>query len=85
MGKITVYDWSSGFNKVGHTNLLRAELGYSLSKAKAFTDAVLDRQPVTFDLPDDQMERMAVELSQLGAKFEVGEIGALNQTRAKKL
>ena len=79
MGKIILYGWKSGFNKVAHTNLLRTELGYSLAQSKSITDTVLDGQSVTIEVADDKIERLAFELIELGAKCRVDEIDGLKQ------
>jgi ribosomal protein L7/L12 len=74
-----LYDWNTGFNKVAHTKLLRAELGYSLLQAKLVTDSVLNRRSVTVEVADDQLERLALELNELGVKCRVDGIEKLNQ------
>jgi hypothetical protein len=79
LGKIILYGWKSGFNKVAHTNLLRTELGYSLAQSKSITDTVLDGQSVTIEVADDKIERLAFELNELGAKCRVDEIDGLKQ------
>jgi ribosomal protein L7/L12 len=79
LGKIIFYGWNIGFNKVAHAKLLRAELGYSLLQAKSVTDSVLDRKSVTIEVADDQIERLALELNELGVKCRVDGIGRLNR------
>lgn len=79
MGKIILFGWNIGFDKVAHTKLLRAELGFSLLQAKSITDAVVDRQSVTIEVPDDQIKRLAFELNELGAKCRVDEIDGPKQ------
>ncbi len=81
MGKIILEGWNVGFKKVEHTKLLRAELGYSLSRAKSITDAALDRQSVAIEVPDDRIERLAIELNELGAKCRVEDIDVLKQVQ----
>jgi hypothetical protein len=61
--------WNLGFNKIGLTKLLQTDLGYSLSHAKAITDAVLGDQPVTIDLKDIQVDQMVIKLNKLRVKF----------------
>ena len=51
------------------TKLLRSQAGYSLSRAKACTDAVLDNQPVIVEFPEDQYAHVAKELNEIGFKF----------------
>lgn len=85
MGKIIFYGWNTGFNKVAHTKLLRAELGCSLLQAKSITDAVLARQSVVIEVADDRIERVAFELNELGAKCRVVEIEALKQRQNEAL
>jgi hypothetical protein len=77
MGKIILYDWNIGMNKVGLTKLLRSELGRSLSKAKSVTDAVVKRQPITIELANDKVETTALRLDQLGVKFVANQAGGL--------
>ena len=79
MGKIVLHGWNTGFNKVAHTKLLRTELSYSLAQAKSITDALMDGQSVTIEVADDQIERLAIELNELGAKCRVDEIDGLKQ------
>jgi hypothetical protein len=46
--------WEPGFNKVGFTALMQAEVGVSLSAAKDLTDKLLTGEPVivwVHDLP----------------------------------
>ena len=85
MGKIILYGWNIGFDKVAHTKFLRAELGYYLLQAKSITDAVVDRQSVTIGVPDDQIERLAFELNELGAKCRVDEIDGPKQKQNEAL
>jgi hypothetical protein len=81
LGKIIICGWNLGFKKVAHTKLLRSEFGYSLLKAKSITDAVLDSQSVTIEVADDQINRLAFEVNQLGAKCRVCEIDGLKQSQ----
>jgi hypothetical protein len=85
LGKIILYGWNIGFNKVAHTKLLRAELGYSLPHAKSITDSVVDRKSVTIEVADDQIEHLALELNELGVKCRVDGIGRLSQTQDEAL
>ena len=85
MGKIVLCGWNTGFNKVAHTQLLQAELGYSLSRAKSVTDAVVEGQSVTIEVADDQIERLAFELNEVGVKCRVNEIDELTQEQDKAI
>jgi hypothetical protein len=67
--KIVLRGWNQGFNKVGLTKLLRAELGFPLERAKATTDAVLEGQSVTIEVPDFESERMISLLNSVGVKW----------------
>jgi hypothetical protein len=83
--KIILYGWNIGFNKVAHTKLLCAELGYSLLQAKSITDSVVDRKSVTIELADDRVQRLALELNELGVKCRVDGIDRLNQRQNEAL
>jgi ribosomal protein L7/L12 len=83
--KIILYGWKIGFNKVAHTKLLRAKLGYSLLQAKAITDSVLDRKSVAIEVAADQVEHLALQLNELGVECRVDGIRSLNQTRNEAL
>ena len=85
MGKIIFCGWNIGFNKVAHTKLLCSELGYSLLQAKSITDAVVDRQSVMIEVGDDQIESLAFELSELGAKCRVDENDGLKHRQNEAL
>lgn len=51
------------------TKLLRNGLGYSLSEAKAKTDAVLKKQRIELRLHESDVDQVLLKLNQLGAKF----------------
>jgi hypothetical protein len=69
MKTVIVSGWKPGFQKVKFTELLRAELGFSLSKAKAATDDVLDNHHVELHVPETECDRLGPRLSELGAIF----------------
>jgi len=73
MRRITLSGWNVGFDKVGLTNLLRQDLGYSLARAKGITDAVLDKRSVTVQVPDYQVVQMDAKLKAIRARFAVDE------------
>jgi hypothetical protein len=66
MKTIGVSGWNPGFKKVSCTKLLQEKAGYSLSQAKATTDAILKRQRVIIELPERGLERTIAQLSQAG-------------------
>jgi hypothetical protein len=66
--KTILSGWNVGFNKIGHTKLLRAELEYSLRKAKTVTYAVVSGQLATLELADDRIEYLTTKLKALGVK-----------------
>jgi predicted nucleic acid-binding protein len=68
MKTVTISGWKVGFQKVRFTELLRGELGYSLSKAKAATDDVLDYRHLELAVPDAAVDRLMARLSDLGAE-----------------
>jgi ribosomal protein L7/L12 len=72
MKRLVLCGWNVGFNKVGLTKLLRGTIGYSLSEAKAITDTVLKNQTVGINIPDEQLEAVVSELTDLGVKFQSG-------------
>jgi hypothetical protein len=65
---IVISGWELGFRKVMLTELLRHDLGYSLSDAKAETDAVLDNQRRELNVEDAQFSEVLAKLRVLGAK-----------------
>lgn len=69
MKRITLCDWKVGFKKVSLTLLLHNKAGYSLAEAKRITDAVLNHEPVTIELPADDIEVLLAELRAIGVKF----------------
>jgi hypothetical protein len=69
MTTVTIFGWSVGFRKVKFTELLRRDLGYSLSSAKAATDAVLDNQRLELYVRDTDCDGILFKLSELGARF----------------
>ncbi len=68
MRKVAVLGWNPGFQKVQFTELLRGDFGYSLSKAKAATDAVLEQQRIELEVRDADCTRLLPQLDQLGAQ-----------------
>ena len=68
MRKVAVLGWNPGFQKIQFTELLRGDFGYSLSKAKAATDAVLDQKRVELEVQDTECMRLLPRLNQLGAR-----------------
>lgn len=61
-----VSGWNPGFKKVSCTRLLQEKAGYSLSQAKATTDAILKGQRVIIELPEQGHERTIAQLSLAG-------------------
>lgn len=68
MKTIVISGWELGFQKVKLTELLRYDLGYSLSDAKAKTDMVLDNQRIELIVGDTQFSEMLAKLRLIGAK-----------------
>jgi len=73
MKTVAVLGWNVGFQKVKFTELLRRDFGYSLSGAKAATDAVLDNQRLELQVQNSEHDRILSELDGLGARFTVEE------------
>jgi len=71
MKTVTISGWKVGFQKVGFTELLKRELGYSLSAAKAATDYVLDNHRLELDVPEAEYESLVPRLLALGAKVAI--------------
>jgi len=44
MSIVVIIGWNVGFQKVEFTKMLKSKLGYSLTEAKAVTDAAVDNQ-----------------------------------------
>jgi hypothetical protein len=73
MTTLVVSGWNVGFQKVNFTKLLQSEFGFSLSKAKAATDSVLDHDSIDLTLPVAEHDRLMSRLAALGVKFAVKE------------
>ncbi len=67
MKTLTVSGWKTGFRKVAFTELLKNDLGYSLSAAKAATDSVLENQSLEINIPAAKYEDMLTRLLEIGA------------------
>jgi ribosomal protein L7/L12 len=67
--RIVLSGWNPGFNKVGLTKLLRAQLGHSLRRAKTVTDAVLEGQLVTVEVADGEAKKFINQINSLGLKW----------------
>ena len=67
MQTIEVQGWNVGFQKIQFTELLRGAFGYSLSSAKAATNAVLDRKTIELQVADDACGQLLPRLVELGA------------------
>lgn len=65
---IVISGWELGFQKVKFTELLRYALGYSLSEAKARTDAVLNNHQVEIDFEESKSSELLAKVRALGAK-----------------
>jgi len=68
MKMVIVSGWNPGFNKVKFTEILRNDLGYSLSDAKNATDAVLENRQVELRASDLEVEPVIEKLQAIGAK-----------------
>ncbi len=68
---VAVTGWNTGFQKVRFAELLRRDLGYSLSRAKAATDSVLDDYCLELDVQATQCDDLLPRLQELGAKVTV--------------
>ena len=73
MKTVTIVGWSAGFQKVRLTDLLRQNLGYTLSEAKAATDSVLDNQRVKLQVQDSDYDGIVCALRDLRAVLELEE------------
>lgn len=73
MKTVTVLGWKAGFQKVKFTELLRSDFGYSLSRAKAATDGILDNRRLELSIPEGEYDRLVPRLVELGAKVEIEE------------
>jgi len=66
MRELVVHGWKIGFAKVSMTKLLCDEFGYSLSEAKAATDAILDNKQIKLPCRTQQQESTLAKLRELG-------------------
>ena len=73
MKTVAIFGWNSGFQKIKFTEFLRHDFGYSLSGAKAATDAVLDNQRIELQVEDAECDGVMSKLSDLGAVYVLGE------------
>jgi ribosomal protein L7/L12 len=67
MKRVVITGWIVGFNKIETNKRLRAYLGLDLRDAKDAVDAIMRREVVEFELPDDQAAQLCEELGRLGA------------------
>jgi ribosomal protein L7/L12 len=74
MKRIVVFGWKLNFDKIGFTKFLRAEFGYSLTKAKDMTDGLLENRSVVFEIAQDQLEHIEYELIKLQADYRAEEV-----------
>ena len=66
--KIAVTGWCVGFQKVKFTQMLRHELGYTLSRAKASTDSILEDESLELEIQEEESERLISLLHELGIR-----------------
>jgi hypothetical protein len=71
MKTVTISGWEIGFQKVGFTELLKREFGYSLSAAKAATDSVLENHRLDLNVPEEEYDSLVPRLLDLGAKVAI--------------
>ena len=71
MSELILQGWKIGFSKVSLTKLLRHELGYSLSEAKAVTDAILENREVRVPCQNQHMESTVRKLRKIGVNVSV--------------
>jgi hypothetical protein len=70
MKTVVISGWSVGFQKIKFTEMLRSDLGYSLSGAKATMNAMLDNQRLELQIQDSEYERLLLKFSEFEAKIE---------------
>ena len=68
MKRVVFSGWNVGFKKVGLTKLLRYDYGYSLSRAKAVTDSILDGKSVALEISENPFDEIVSKLTDLGVK-----------------
>jgi hypothetical protein len=68
---ITLSGWKVGMKKVSLTKFLQGNAGYSLARAKATTDAILNGESVTIEVPDEQLDAITAEIRDIGVDFVV--------------
>jgi hypothetical protein len=73
MKDVSVIGWVPGFQKIRFTNILRRELGFSLSAAKSATDSVLVNRSITLQVADATAPELIRELESVGALTQVVE------------
>jgi ribosomal protein L7/L12 len=71
MRELVLQAWKIGFAKVSLTNLLRDGFGYSLSEAKAITDAILENKEIRLPCHDQQVEDVVAKLREIGVNVSV--------------
>ena len=69
MRTILLTGWKEGIKKVSLTLLLHEHANYSLSEAKAVTDAVINNRVVRLELTDEQFSRVMSKLGEIGVTF----------------
>jgi hypothetical protein len=71
MSELVLQGWKIGFAKVSLTKLLRDEFGYSLSEAKAITDAILENKEIRLPCHGQQSEDVVAKLREIGVNVSV--------------
>lgn len=73
MYKVVIADWVEGFNAIQFNKMLRP-YGYSLSKAHAAAEMVLDQQPVVVEINSlKEAEAFLAKCQQIGAIGKIEE------------
>lgn len=71
MSELVLQGWKIGFAKISLTKLLRDEFGYSLSEAKAITDAILENKEIRLPYHGQQSEDLVAKLREIGVNVSV--------------
>ena len=66
--KVVITGWNVGFQKIRFTELLRTDFGFSLSAAKAATDAVLGRKSFELEVQAAQCGDLVPRLERIGVR-----------------
>jgi hypothetical protein len=71
MKRIAIVGWNPGFQKIEFSMMLKREMGFSLSNAKAATDSILAGKRLELSVREKDYEGLVALVGTLGAKIAI--------------